>query len=377
MTVRFGSKVPGTSMEIRDVTMDFAYGESFTESSPRRTNGSSWMCCSATPTSSPVTRRSRSPGRSSTRSRGTGTRTDARAVRLGQLGPRGSRRDARTRRTELAQAMKIDLTDTTASNINKALVKARRAIGSPAVGMVLTMVIVTDEENAYDALKAAERRLARAPLAHPGRHQAAARAPRDRTHVPARRRGARGRGRRHRRDGAAPAVRRAWPTTPTRVVLPLLLPDAPVVVWWPADAPDVPARTRWARSPSAGSPTRTRSSEPLERLEARAGAYAPGDTDLAWTRLTPGAPCSPRPSTRPGRRSSRRSSRARPTTPAPSCWPAGSAPACACRSTACHRRAGRHRGPARHRGRRHRHRPPRGPAGHADHARASPPAPSR
>ncbi|WP_324790374.1 glucose-6-phosphate dehydrogenase [Streptomyces sp. H51] len=34
VTVRFGSKVPGTSMEIRDVTMDFAYGESFTESSP-------------------------------------------------------------------------------------------------------------------------------------------------------------------------------------------------------------------------------------------------------------------------------------------------------------------------------------------------------
>jgi glucose-6-phosphate 1-dehydrogenase len=34
ITIRFGSKVPGTSMEIRDVTMDFAYGESFTESSP-------------------------------------------------------------------------------------------------------------------------------------------------------------------------------------------------------------------------------------------------------------------------------------------------------------------------------------------------------
>jgi glucose-6-phosphate 1-dehydrogenase len=34
VTIRFGSKVPGTSMEIRDVTMDFAYGESFTESSP-------------------------------------------------------------------------------------------------------------------------------------------------------------------------------------------------------------------------------------------------------------------------------------------------------------------------------------------------------
>jgi glucose-6-phosphate 1-dehydrogenase len=34
ITVRFGSKVPGSSMEVRDVNMDFAYGESFTVSSP-------------------------------------------------------------------------------------------------------------------------------------------------------------------------------------------------------------------------------------------------------------------------------------------------------------------------------------------------------
>ena len=34
MTVRFGSKVPGTQLEIRDVTMDFVYGGSFTEASP-------------------------------------------------------------------------------------------------------------------------------------------------------------------------------------------------------------------------------------------------------------------------------------------------------------------------------------------------------
>ncbi|MFC3765247.1 glucose-6-phosphate dehydrogenase [Tenggerimyces flavus] len=34
ITMRFGSKVPGTAMEIRDVTMDFAYGGAFTESSP-------------------------------------------------------------------------------------------------------------------------------------------------------------------------------------------------------------------------------------------------------------------------------------------------------------------------------------------------------
>jgi glucose-6-phosphate 1-dehydrogenase len=34
LTLRFGSKVPGTTMEVRDVAMDFQYGEAFTEASP-------------------------------------------------------------------------------------------------------------------------------------------------------------------------------------------------------------------------------------------------------------------------------------------------------------------------------------------------------
>lgn len=34
ITVRFGAKVPGTQMEVRDVTMDFGYGHAFTENSP-------------------------------------------------------------------------------------------------------------------------------------------------------------------------------------------------------------------------------------------------------------------------------------------------------------------------------------------------------
>ncbi len=34
ITIRFGSKVPGPSMEVRDVSMDFSYGQSFTEASP-------------------------------------------------------------------------------------------------------------------------------------------------------------------------------------------------------------------------------------------------------------------------------------------------------------------------------------------------------
>src|SRR3712207_9053906 len=34
VTMRFGSKVPGSQMEVRDVTMDFGYGMAFTEASP-------------------------------------------------------------------------------------------------------------------------------------------------------------------------------------------------------------------------------------------------------------------------------------------------------------------------------------------------------
>jgi glucose-6-phosphate 1-dehydrogenase len=34
VTIRFGSKVPGAGMQVRDVTMDFGYGHAFTESSP-------------------------------------------------------------------------------------------------------------------------------------------------------------------------------------------------------------------------------------------------------------------------------------------------------------------------------------------------------
>jgi glucose-6-phosphate 1-dehydrogenase len=34
VTLRFGSKVPGSAMEVRDVSMDFLYGEAFTEASP-------------------------------------------------------------------------------------------------------------------------------------------------------------------------------------------------------------------------------------------------------------------------------------------------------------------------------------------------------
>ncbi|MCH0563499.1 glucose-6-phosphate dehydrogenase assembly protein OpcA [Streptomyces sp. MUM 2J] len=182
--------------------------------------------------------------------------------------------------------MRIDLTDTTASKINKALVQGRRALGTPAVGMVLTMVIVTDEENAYDAIRASEE----ASHEHPSRTlvviRRQARTPRDRT---------RSKLDAEVRVGAdagtgETVVLRLYGEVSEHadsVVLPLLLPDAPVVVWWPVDAPQNPAKDPLGALAQRRITDLYAVENPLEVLEMRVRSYAPGDTDLAWTRLTP------------------------------------------------------------------------------------------
>ncbi|MFI6940796.1 glucose-6-phosphate dehydrogenase assembly protein OpcA [Streptomyces sp. NPDC050418] len=182
--------------------------------------------------------------------------------------------------------MKIDLTDTTSSKINKALVQGRRAIGTPAVGMVLTLVIVTDEENAYDALKAASD----ASREHPSRTlvviKRVSRTPRDRTTS---------------RLDAEVRVGADAGTGETvvlrlhgeiinhaqSVVLPLLLPDAPVVVWWPVNAPLSPATDPLGALAQRRVTDTYAAEQPIHELTARAETYTPGDTDLSWTRITP------------------------------------------------------------------------------------------
>ncbi|WEH18898.1 glucose-6-phosphate dehydrogenase assembly protein OpcA [Streptomyces sp. VNUA24] len=182
--------------------------------------------------------------------------------------------------------MKTDLTDTTASKINKALVKARREIGTPAVGMVLTLVIVTDEENAYDALKSAND----ASREHPSRTivviKRVSRSPRDRT---------KSRLDAEVRVGADAGtgdtvVLRLYGEVADHaqsVVLPLLLPDAPVVVWWPVNAPLDPARDPLGALGQRRVTDSYAAEKPIEELRTRADNYEPGDTDLAWTRITP------------------------------------------------------------------------------------------
>ncbi|WP_159664318.1 glucose-6-phosphate dehydrogenase assembly protein OpcA [Streptomyces mexicanus] len=181
--------------------------------------------------------------------------------------------------------MKIALTDTTASKINKALVQGRRAIGTPAVGMVLTLVIVTDEENAYDSIKAAQD----ASREHPSRTLVVikrhARTLRDRTHS---RLDAEVRVGSEAGTGETVVLRTYGEVSDhaDSVVLPLLLPDAPVVVWWPVEAPDNPAADPLGALAQRRITDLYAFERPLEVLQTRARNYAPGDTDLAWTRLT-------------------------------------------------------------------------------------------
>ncbi|MDG9691902.1 glucose-6-phosphate dehydrogenase assembly protein OpcA [Streptomyces mutabilis] len=182
--------------------------------------------------------------------------------------------------------MKTDLTDTTASKINKALVLGRRAIGTPAIGMVLTLVIVTDEENAYDALKAASD----AAHEHPSRTlvviKRVSRSPRDRTKS---RLDAEVRLGADAGTGETIVLRLYGDVVDhaQSVVLPLLLPDAPVVVWWPVNAPLDPAGDPLGALAQRRVTDTYACEEPIRELAARAEAYAPGDTDLSWTRITP------------------------------------------------------------------------------------------
>ncbi|KOU20195.1 oxidoreductase [Streptomyces sp. WM6372] len=182
--------------------------------------------------------------------------------------------------------MRTELTDTTSSKIDRALLDARRAIGSPTMGLVLTLVIATDEENAYDAVRAASE----ASREHPcriivvikrtsrGSHKLRP------TRLDAELRVGSDAG-----TGEIVLLRLHGALTGQAgsVVLPLLVPDAPVVVWWPADAPADPARDPLGALAQRRITDAEAVADPVAVLDRQAAAYAPGDTDLAWTRLTP------------------------------------------------------------------------------------------
>ncbi len=70
------------------------------------------------------------------------------------------------------------------------------------------------------------------------------------------------------------------------LVMGLLLPDAPVVTWWPKAAPAVPGEAALGRIAHRRITDASTQPDPQGSLQALASSYTPGDADFAWTRLT-------------------------------------------------------------------------------------------
>jgi len=179
--------------------------------------------------------------------------------------------------------MIVDLPDTTTAKISKALVRIREEGGAVALGRVLTLIIAAElgnEENAIEAANDASRE-------HPMRvivlstqsEGAAAHEPRVDAEI--------------RVGGDAVAsdviVLRAYgdaASDPESLVTGLLLPDAPVVAWWPGEAPAVPAESPLGRIAYRRITDASAQPDPQAALTRICSTYRPGDTDFAWTRLT-------------------------------------------------------------------------------------------
>jgi glucose-6-phosphate dehydrogenase assembly protein OpcA len=175
----------------------------------------------------------------------------------------------------------IDLPATTTSQVNSKLVHLREQGGVNALGRVLTLVIVTEDdartEEIIDAANQASRE-------HPCRVIVVARgvkkaAPRLDAQI------------RVGGDAGASEVIVLRPYGPLAdhgesCVIPLLLPDAPVVAWWPFEAPPVPAKDPIGRLAQRRITDAASDRNPIRALDTRSKSYADGDTDLAWARLT-------------------------------------------------------------------------------------------
>jgi glucose-6-phosphate dehydrogenase assembly protein OpcA len=174
----------------------------------------------------------------------------------------------------------IDMPSTTAHKIAKRMVDLRESYGAVALGRVLTLVLVVDEANAEPAIESANY----ASHEHPCRILVVA----QETARGAARLDAQIRVGGDAGAGEVIVLRTVGALTnhPESVVVPLLLPDAPVVAWWPGSAPEVPAGDPVGRLANRRITDAAASKRPAAALAARAETYQPGDTDFAWTRIT-------------------------------------------------------------------------------------------
>ncbi|CAN5501484.1 glucose-6-phosphate dehydrogenase assembly protein OpcA [soil metagenome] len=179
--------------------------------------------------------------------------------------------------------MIVDLPNTTTSAVSKALVQIREEGGAVALGRVLTLVIATslgEEEEAIEAANDASRE-------HPMRVIVLSKNP-----DPAAKEDSRLDAQiRVGGDAGASEVilLRAYGDTASDeegLVTSLLLPDAPVVIWWPTNGPSEPSTSPLGKIAQRRITDAASASNPVQALKDLGEHYAPGDTDFAWTRLT-------------------------------------------------------------------------------------------
>jgi glucose-6-phosphate dehydrogenase assembly protein OpcA len=178
--------------------------------------------------------------------------------------------------------MIVDLPDTTTNAINKRITSLREEGGAITLGRVLTLVVAPHcEQLLEDAIDAA----VSASREHPCRIIVVVPVDRDaadpRLDAQLRVGGDAG-------AGEVVVLKTAGPLGDHAgsVVLPFLLPDTPVVTWWPGEAPEVPAQDPLGRLAIHRITDATGSKDPLSTLRSRLAGYTPGDTDLAWSRIT-------------------------------------------------------------------------------------------
>lgn len=173
------------------------------------------------------------------------------------------------------------LWDTTGTAVVKALAAERRRAGSVSSGLALTLVVVVEEGKVEQAELAATR----AAAEHPCRLVIVVRrrpdAPEARLDAEVVIGGRLGPG-----EAAVLRMYGRLALHAESVVLPLLAPDAPVVTWWYGEPPHRIAHDPLGVFADRRVTDTSLAPDPMAALTQRAEDFAPGDTDLAWTRTT-------------------------------------------------------------------------------------------
>lgn len=178
--------------------------------------------------------------------------------------------------------MIVELPNTSTTAINKKLDELREKIGAVTLGRVLTLVIAPDcEAVAEEAIEAANA----ASHEHPSRVIVVISDDEDAADA---RLDAELRVGGDSSGGEVVVVRLSGPLAghADSVVIPFLLPDIPVVAWWPGIAPAVPAQAPLGKLAIRRITDATNGADPLSAIKSRLPGYTPGDTDLAWSRIT-------------------------------------------------------------------------------------------